>query len=245
MSPMSVRAPSLSIIVPAFNEARVIRRTLEQLRTHLRDTVSDWEVRVVDDGSSDDTRSIVSDCATRDPRIVLQAGPHRGKGGAVRAGMLAAKADLRFMCDADLSMPLEELPRFLEAVTARCDIAIAAREGVGAHRVDEPVFRHAMGRAFNGLVRMMGLTDVDDTQCGFKLFSARAAEAVFRRITLEGWAFDIEALFIAQRLGYRVEVIPIEWHYRERSRVRPVRDSLGMAAEVARVRFNAWNGKYR
>lgn len=241
---MSAPAGSLSIIVPAFNEARLIRQTLDELRAHLLGTLLRWEVRVVDDGSSDDTCAIVSELAKQDRRIVLQAEPHRGKGGAVRAGMLASTADLRFLCDTDLSMPLAEFPRFLEAVPARCDIAIGTREGAGARRVGEPEHRHRMGRAFNGLVRALGLTDLRDTQCGFKLFTAAAADTVFRRVTLEGWAFDIEALFIARRLGYRLQALPIEWHYSEQSRVQPIRDSLRMARDVARIRFNVWAGTY-
>jgi hypothetical protein len=142
-------------------------------------------------------------------------------------------------------MPLGELPRFLEAVPARCDIAVGVREGSGARRVGEPRHRHLMGRAFNRLVRALALTDIDDTQCGFKLFTAAAADAVFRRMTLDGWAFDIEALFIARRLGYRTRLIPIEWHYREQSRIQLVGDSLRMARDLSRIRLNAWTGAYR
>jgi glycosyltransferase involved in cell wall biosynthesis len=236
---------SLSIIVPAFNEAHVIGSTVRELRAHLLRTSLPWEIRVVDDGSTDATRAIVSALSTEDPRIVLQPEPHRGKGGAVRVGMLTATGDLRFLCDADLSMPLGELPRFLEAVPMRCDIAIGVREGVGARRFGEPRHRHLMGRAFNRLVRALALTDIDDTQCGFKLFTAAAADAVFRRVTLDGWAFDIEALFIARRLGYRTRVIPIEWHYREQSRIRLLRDSLRMARDLSRIRVNTWTGAYR
>jgi dolichyl-phosphate beta-glucosyltransferase len=222
---MGAPTGSLSIIVPAFNEARLIRHTLDALRAYLLRTSLCWEVRVVDDGSSDDTCAIVSGLAKQDQRIVLQA-------------------DLRFLCDADLSMPLAEFPRFLEAVPARCDIAIGTQEGAGARRVGEPGHRHAIGRAFNGLVRALALTDLHDTQCRFKLFSAAAADAVFRRVTLEGWAFDIEAMVIARRLGYRLQALPIEWHYREQSRVRPIRDSLLMARDVARIRFSVWAGTY-
>jgi dolichyl-phosphate beta-glucosyltransferase len=236
---------SLSVVIPAFNEAARIRQSLDELRQYLSRAPFEWEVRVVDDGSSDDTRAIVADVAQADRRIVVQSEPHRGKGGAVRAGMLAATADLRFLCDADLSMPLTELTRFLAAVPECCDIAIASREGVGAIRVGEPDHRHTMGRVFNWLVRTALLPDLQDTQCGFKLFSAAAADAVFRRVTLPGWAFDIEALFIARRLGYGIETIPIEWHYREHSRVNPIRDSALMARDVALIRINAWMGRYR
>jgi glycosyltransferase involved in cell wall biosynthesis len=241
---MSPRVRSLSVIVPAFNEAARMARTLTALGAHLAAASFDWEIRVVDDGSTDTTRAVVADAAARDTRIVLQAERHRGKGGAVRAGMLAAAGDLRFLCDADLSMPLRDLARFLEVVPAHGDIAIGTREGAGANRVGEPAYRHVMGRAFNRLVRGALLPGIADTQCGFKLFSGEAADAVFRHVTIDGWAFDIEALFIARRLGFTVREIPIEWHYGEYSRVSPVRDAILMARDVARIRLNAARGRY-
>jgi glycosyltransferase involved in cell wall biosynthesis len=235
---------SLSIVIPAFNEAARIGRTLDELRAHLAEVPFGWEVRVVDDGSTDETRAIVTRAAAVEPRIVLQAEPHRGKGGAVRAGMLASSKDLRFLCDADLSMPLHELSRFLELVPDRCDIAIGSREGTGSRRVGEPPYRHLMGRGFNYLVRAMLGLNLADTQCGFKLFSAKAAEAIFRLVTIEGWAFDIEALFLAGRQGFTVRDLPIEWHYREESRVSPVRDAIRMARDVLKIRLNAAKGRY-
>lgn len=235
---------SLSVVVPAYNEAAQIERTLDELRGYLAPMALSWEVRVVDDGSTDTTRALVAKTAGGDRRIVLQAEPHRGKGAAVRAGMLAATSDLRFLCDADLSMPLPELPRFLELVPGQCDIAIGSREGAGARRVGEPGYRHVMGRGFNRLVRGALLPDLEDTQCGFKLFSGAAVDAVFGQLTIDGWAFDIEALFVARRLGLRIREIPIEWHYREQSKVSPVRDAILMARDVARVRLNAARGKY-
>ncbi len=237
-------ARSLSVVVPAYNEAAQIERTLDELRAYLTPMAFSWEVRVVDDGSEDTTRALVSRAAEGDARIVLQAEPHCGKGAAVRAGMLKATSELRFLCDADLSMPLPELPRFLELVPGQCDIAIGSREGAGARRVGEPGYRHVMGRAFNRLVRSALLPDIEDTQCGFKLFSGSAASAVFRQLTIDGWAFDIEALFVARRLGLRIREIPIEWHYGEHSRISPVRDAVLMARDVARVRLNAARGKY-
>ena len=236
---------SLSVVIPAFNEAARIAETLAVVRQELNAIAATWEVRVVDDGSEDDTAAIVDAAMKQESRIVLQREPHRGKGAAVRAGLLASRAELRFMCDADLSMPLHELPRFLALVPAECDIAIGTREGAGARRVGEPAHRHVIGRAFNYMVRAGLLKNIQDTQCGFKLFSRRAVEIVFPRMTLDGWAFDIEALWIAEQAGLRVREVPIEWHYRESSRVSLVRDSVRMARDVWRVRMNAWRGKYR
>lgn len=234
----------LSVVVPAYNEAPRITRTLDELRQQLPHLISDWEVRVVDDGSRDETARLVGEVAATDPRVVLQREPHRGKGGAVRAGLLAAPGELRFICDADLSMPVPELRRFLEAVPHACDIAIGSREGPSARRVGEPPYRHVMGRGFNAFVRIMAVPGIRDTQCGFKLLTAEAVTAICPLMTIDGWAFDIEMLLIARRLGLRVREVPIEWHYREHSQVSPVRDSFRMARDVLRIRANALAGAY-
>lgn len=234
----------LSIVIPAMNEAERIGASLATLQTGLPASVGAWEIRVVDDGSTDETAKIVEQAAARDPRIVLQREPHRGKGGALRAGLIAARGARRFMCDADLSMPISELPRFLAAVPTECDVAIGSREGAGAKRVGEPGYRHAMGRVFNLLVRASGLSGIQDTQCGFKMFTSRAVETIVPRLTLDGWAIDIEMLVIATRHRLRVREIPIEWHYRERSRVSPVWDSLRMSRDALKIRLNALRGRY-
>jgi dolichyl-phosphate beta-glucosyltransferase len=234
----------LSIVIPAMNEAERIGASLATLQAELPVSAGGWEIRVVDDGSTDETAKIVEQAASRDPRIVLQREPHRGKGGALRAGLIAARGARRFMCDADLSMPISELPRFLAVVPTECDVAIGSREGAGAKRVGEPGHRHAMGRVFNLLVRASGLSGIQDTQCGFKMFTSRAVETIVPRLTLDGWAIDIEMLVIATRHRLRVREIPIEWHYRERSRVSPVWDSLRMSRDVLKIRLNALRGRY-
>lgn len=234
----------LSIVIPAYNEADRLEGTLRTLQEVAPPEPGRWEIRVVDDGSIDGTAEIVRRAAARDARIVLQQEPHRGKGGALRAGLLAAHGALRFMCDADLSMPIDELPRFMTAVPATCDIAIGTREGPGARRLGEPGYRHAMGRAFNALVRLLTRFPENDTQCGFKMFSAPAVEAIFPWTTIEGWAIDVEVLTIARLRGLRVREIPIEWHYRERSQVSPIRDTVRMTRDVVRIRLNALRGQY-
>lgn len=241
---MSASGQSLSIVIPAFNEAGRMENTLLELQRALPQFSHEWEIRVVDDGSSDETATIVEQAARRDPRIVLQSEPHRGKGGAVRAGLLKATADLRFMCDADLSMPVAEIPRFLAVVPSQCDVAIGTREGLGARRVGEPPYRHLLGRGFNAAVRAMVLPGIQDSQCGFKMFTAEAVERIFPRTTLAGWAFDVEVLFITRRLGLRLKEVPLEWHFREQSRVSAVRDSLGMFRDLRTIRRNARRGLY-
>ena len=243
-APVSGRSVRLSVVVPAFNEAGRIRHTLEELLAHLDTSVPDYEIRVVDDGSDDDTPIIVESIARTHPRVVLQREPHRGKGGTVRAGLLAATGELRFMCDADLSMPVGELPRFLAMVPAQCDIAIGSREGIGSRRVGEPTYRHAMGRVFSTLVNAMVLPGINDTQCGFKLFTSQAVEAVFPMTTVAGWAFDVEVLLVAQLQGLRVQEVPIEWHYRDDSRVSAVRDPARMIRDLWKIRLNGIRGVY-
>ena len=234
----------LSVVIPAFNEAARIGRTLAELRTQLTDYLPDWEIRVVDDGSADDTPRIVEQLSAQDPRVVLQREPHRGKGGAVRAGLMGASAGLRFMCDADLAMPVRELGGFLSLVPTHCDIAVGSREGVGARRVGEPAYRYWMGRIFNGLVRATALDGIQDTQCGFKLFTAQAVERVFPLTTIDGWAFDIEVLFIARRQGLQVQELPIEWHYGEQSQVSGVTDPIRMVRDLLKIRANGARGMY-
>jgi dolichyl-phosphate beta-glucosyltransferase len=234
----------LSIVVPAYNEAARIGETLSVLCAQVPALVAECEIRVVDDGSEDETASIVERIAARDARVVLQREPHRGKGSAVKAGMLRATGDLRFMCDADLSMPIRELSRFLAMVPVRCDIAIGSREAIGARRVGEPLYRHLLGRVFNSVVRGAILPGIQDTQCGFKLFTSAAADLVFSKQTLEGWAFDVEVLYIARRRNLRVLELPIEWHYRDRSRVSMMTEPFRMTRDVWTIRKRNANGAY-
>ena len=239
MSPVSGGRVSLSIVIPAFNEARRIGATLDQLTTFLSGQPWDWEIRVVDDGSGDDTCAIVEAAARLEPRVVLQREPHRGKGGAVKAGLIASTFDFRFLCDADLSMPPAELPRFLPPVLTGYDIAIASREGRGARRVGEPWRRHVVGRLFNYAIRWLVLPGIADTQCGFKMFTAKSVQDVFPHVTLDGWAFDVEVLSIAKTLGLRIVEVPIEWHYRAESRLSLMRDGARMLNDLFKIRARA------
>ena len=233
----------LSIVVPAYNEERRLGASLDELRTYLAVSPWTWEIRVVDDGSADKTATVAADAGRAEPRIVVQREPHRGKGGAVKAGMLAARGDYRFLCDADLSMPVHELPRFLPPQVS-ADVAIGTREGLGARRVGEPLVRHLAGRVFNNLVQGLAVSGIEDTQCGFKMFTAGAAEAIFPRVSVEGWAFDIEVLWIARERGFTIAQVPIEWHYREESHLDLVRDGFGMLRDVLRIRGRARRGAY-
>jgi dolichyl-phosphate beta-glucosyltransferase len=234
----------LAIVIPAYNEAAGIEASVNQLRTYLATRPWTWEIRVVDDGSSDRTADIVEAMERADPRIRLQREPHRGKGAAVRAGFLASTAAYRFLCDADLSMPVRELERFMPPALGEADIAIGTREGAGARRVGEPMSRHLAGRAFNAIVRSLTVPGIQDTQCGFKMFTAAAVDAIFPSLTVDGWAFDIEVLYLARRRGLRVREVPIEWHFRADSRVRMFPDSVAMLREVFRIRLRGRRGEY-
>lgn len=240
---MTAGPTTLSIVIPAFNEARRIPDTLAQLATYLAAKPWDWEIRVVDDGSTDGTVEAVAAASRRNPRIVVQQEPHRGKGGAVKAGLLAARGDYRFMCDADLSMPPSELVRFLPPALSNFAVAIGSREGAGARRVGEPWRRHFVGRVFNRAIQWLAVPGIADTQCGFKMFTADSVRAIFPHVTLEGWAFDIEVLSIARAKGLRIVEVPIEWHHRPESQVSVFRDSWRMLRDLLKVRARARRGR--
>ena len=214
-------------------------------QTHLGRLDLVWEIVVVDDGSSDRTGAIVTEHAAADPRIRLILGGRAGKGGAIRRGALAARGAWRFMADADLAMPLDNLDRFLRAVRGPVvpHVVIGSREGPGAQRVGEHPMRHMIGRIFNRWVRLLVLPGLIDTQCGFKLFSATAAEALFPRLTSDGFAFDVELLVLATRAGFQIEEAGIVWHGRPGSRVAVGRGAAAFA-DVLRIWWNAKTGRY-
>jgi dolichyl-phosphate beta-glucosyltransferase len=239
-----VSPSSLSIVIPSFNEERRLGATLETVTSFLATQSYPWEIRVVDDGSTDTTADVATEAAHREPRIVVQREPHRGKGGAVKAGLTAARGDYRFICDADLSMPIDEVARFLPPQAPSFDVAIGSREGLKARRVGEPAYRHLMGRLFNILVQRLVLPGIEDSQCGFKMFTAAAVQAVFPRVTVDGWAFDVEVLAVARARGLRVIEVPIEWHYHAESRLSMVRDGWSMLNELLRIRACAARGDY-
>jgi hypothetical protein len=158
--------------------------------------------------------------------------------------MLEAQGQFRFIADADLSMPIEEVARFLPPDGAEYDIAIASREAPGARRIGEPAYRHWIGRVFNLLVRLITLPGIQDTQCGFKCFRSNVAEELFREQTLDGWTFDVEILYIARKRGYRIVEIPIHWYFNRGSRVHILRDSMAMFLDLIQIRINDLQGKY-
>jgi len=228
--------PFLSIIIPALNEESRLPASLKSILTFLESQPFEAEVLVVDNGSRDGTLALARSYAARHPTLRVLQEPRRGKGAAVRCGMLAAGGEYRFIADADLSMPIDQVLRFLPPQLPDVDIAIASREAPGAVRYGEPPYRHLIGRGFNLLVRWIAVPGFQDTQCGFKAFRDRAAIDLFQAQQLDGWTFDVEVLFIGLRRGYRIVEVPIPWYYNPGSRVRVVRDSIAMLRDLFRIR---------
>ncbi|HEC21466.1 MAG TPA: glycosyltransferase family 2 protein [Chloroflexi bacterium] len=245
MTDSEIERPLLSIIIPAYNEEARLPASLEQIEAFVAEQDYPVEVIIVNNNSSDATPRIGEAFVEKHPDYArLLHEPRQGKGAAVRTGILAGRGEFLFICDADLSMPIEEVNKFLPPALDSYDVAIASREAPGARRIGEPEYRHLMGRVFNLIVRLFAVPGIQDTQCGFKVFRQEVAGEVFPRQTIDGWGFDVEVLFIARRLGYRLVEVPITWYYRPQSRINPLRDSINMFLEVMRVRLNGWRGLY-
>jgi dolichyl-phosphate beta-glucosyltransferase len=236
--------PFLSIILPAYNEELRLPESLKAITDFVSKKSYPVEVLVVDNNSTDRTGAIAQDYARECPFVRSLFEGMQGKGAAVRTGMLAARGDYRFVCDADLSMPVEEIDNFLPPQLDQFDIAIASREAPGAIRYDEPWYRHLMGRVFNTIVRWFAVPGFQDTQCGFKMFRAEVAENLFPLQTMNGWSFDVEILYAARSWGYRIVEVPIHWYYKSNTRIHPVGDSIDMFVEVFRIRRNGHRGLY-
>ena len=234
----------LSVVVPAYNEERRLPETLDTVCAFLAAKAYSWEILVADDGSDDATSSIVDRATRVDDRVRLVPLPHRGKGWAVKNGMLAARGEYRFLCDADLSMPIDLLDRLIPDGDPALDIVIGSREASGARRIGEPRRRWLMGRVFNAITRILAVPGISDTQCGFKVFRATAAETLFALQTLDGFAFDAEILFLARKRGFSVAEVGIDWHYRSESKVRPIRDGWRTLRDLVTVRYRSLTGRY-
>jgi glycosyltransferase involved in cell wall biosynthesis len=241
---MSALPPLLSLIIPAYNEAERLPTTLPPVIAFLDAQPYGAELIIVNNNSRDDTRAVALQFAATRPYIRVLDEMTQGKGAAVRTGMLAAEGEYLFMADADFSMPVEEITKFLPPRLSQYDVAIGSREAPGAVRYNEPGYRHFMGRVFNFYVKVLAIPGFEDTQCGFKCFRREVARDILPLQTIDGWAFDVELLFIALRRGYHVVEVPVDWYYGENSRISPVRDTINMIREVLRIRYNGWTGRY-
>jgi dolichyl-phosphate beta-glucosyltransferase len=236
-------SPFLSIIIPAHNEENRLPDTLAQVVQFLQSQPYSAEVLVVENASRDATLQIAQEFAAKNPLVQAIHLSQPGKGRAVQVGMLAARGEYRFFADADLSMPISEINRFLPPVVD-APIVIASREAPGAIRYDEPSYRHVTGRVFNNLIRALVLPGLQDTQCGFKMFRADVAETLFKRQTLMGWSFDVEVLYIAKLRGLPILELPIPWYFNPESKVNVLRDSWRMFRDLLVIRRNGRLGNY-
>ena len=237
-------SPFLSIVIPAYNEEKRLVQTLPKIVDFVRGQDYSVEVLVVDDGSTDRTARVVAEFAARYDCIHLIRAEHGGKGHAIKAGMLRAKGEYAFLCDADLAMPITELPKFLPPQQNGFQVAIGSREAKGAVRFNEPAYRHLMGRVYNWLVKIIAVPGFEDTQCGFKCFHHSVRDDLFSHQTIDGWGFDVELLYVAQKRGYDIVEVPINWHYQSESKVHPVRDTIRMVQDMITVRQNDKRGLY-
>jgi len=240
---------SISIVIPAFNEERRLPATLDAILDYLHGTdFTASEVLVVDDGSRDATSHVVQDYAGRHPEVRLLQNPgNRGKGYSVRHAMLEARGDWVLFSDADLSAPIAELDKLLAAARERgAQVAIGSRAlDRSLINVHQSFFREYAGRIFNLCMRVVTGLGFWDTQCGFKLFDAQAAREIFRRQRLDGFSFDVEALFLAHKLGFRAIEVPVRWSHAEGTKVSMFADSLRMFSDLFRIRWNHLRGLYR
>lgn len=244
---MNDEAVHLSVVIPAFEEVAGLGAALGEVRSYLESCPFSSEVLVVVDGGTDGTLEMVRDLASAWPSlVVLDNQVNRGKGYSVQRGMLAARGRYRLFSDADLSTPISEADRLMAAIDAGGDMAIGSRTMPDSDvRVRQVWWREAMGRVFNRIVRRMAVPDVLDTQCGFKCFRHDVAERLFARQRITRFSFDVELLWIARELGYRVVEVPVTWINDPSSRVHPVSDSLRMLVDLVRLRLYDWRGAYQ
>ncbi len=245
----------LSVVIPTYNEEKIIAETLRTLDAFLKKYNKEYELIVCDDGSSDHTVSIADELSKVIPQARVIRNQHKGKAHAVFQGVTSSRGALILLTDADLSTPIKELDTLLPYVVSGMDIVIASREGLQAKRVNEPFYRHLMGRVFNYLVQILALRGINDTQCGFKLLTRESAKSIFAQMRLYGanakvlsapavTAYDVEMLFLARKLGFKIEEVPVEWLYRDETRVNTLRDSWRNLLDVVKVRWYDLMGYY-
>ena len=237
--PVDLSVPQLSVVVPAYNEEERLPRTLARLHEYYSGQGYTYEVIVVSDGSSDGTAELVREFSAQHPQFrVVDYRPNRGKGYAVRTGIEEATGELILFCDADLATPQEETEKLLDHMRQGADVAFGSRPLRDSKlEIHQPFYREMLGRFFNKLVQLMAVRGIEDTQCGFKMFTSKAAHEIFRRCTLDGFSFDFEALMIGRDLGYRMDEVPIRWAHQEGSKVVLLRDGPRMLRDLFKLRM--------
>jgi dolichyl-phosphate beta-glucosyltransferase len=223
-----------SLIIPAYNEERRLGETLKNIINFLKNNYDNFEIIVVDDGSTDKTCDIVR---SFDNLKLIELGTNQGKGAAVRKGILSATGKIRIFTDADLSTPITEFPKAIEYLNQGYDIFIGSRAlDHSLIKKHQPFYRELMGKTFNKFVQILVLWGIKDTQCGFKAFTANAAEAVFSKAVIDRFSFDVEALFIARKLKLKIAEVPVEWYNDEGTKVNALKDSFNMFLDILKIR---------
>jgi dolichyl-phosphate beta-glucosyltransferase len=229
--------PHLSVVIPAYNEEKRLPQTLAVVLDFLKKQSYASEIIVSDDGSQDRTVALAEGSLKGFSHQILIASQHRGKGHAVRQGMLAAHGARILFTDADLSTPIEEVTKFLSCLEKDQDVVIGSRALPDSKvEIHQNFFREAMGKAFNFIARMWTFKGIHDSQCGFKCFRREAARRLFSLQKLDGFSFDVEIVFLAQKLGLRLLELPVIWRNSAQSRVQVLRDPLLMFWDVLRIR---------
>jgi len=235
----------ISLVIPAYNEAEGIASTLERVSGYFSQKDYAFEIIVVDDGSTDNTREIIKNLSYNVPGVRLMGEDiNKGKGFSIKQGMLQANGKYILFCDADLSTPIEELDKIVPFFAQGYDVIIGSRALQGPDLLKQPFIRHSMGKIFNLLTRLLGLTRLKDTQCGFKCFSRDAAYDIFNRQRHDGFCFDVEILYLTGLLGYRVKDVPVKWFNRKDSRVKIIRDPLRMLFGLFSIKAHILLGTY-
>ena len=239
--------PDLSIIIPAYNEEALIVNTLESLRSYMTAQAEQYEIILVDDGSQDKTVTCVQEWQKRSGTSLrlLRNQKNRGKGFSIRHGVMESRGRYVIFIDADLPYELDAIDNFLGALKNGFDLAVGSRVLPGSEVRGVPLYRYIAGQVFSWMVQAVLFSGLPDTQCGFKSFKSEAAREIFRRTSIDGFGFDVEMLFVARKLKFAIQPVPVHMiEHRQRSRVRLVNDSLKMFANLFMVRWMDWQGKY-
>jgi len=235
----------ISIVIPAYNEEKRLEPSLQKITEYLQKNFTAYEVLVIDDGSTDATGEIARKYQDKGVKLI-QNPKNMGKGFSVKLGVINAKYDPILFTDSDLATPIEETKKFLDAINEGYDVVIASRNLQDSQiTVQQPKSRRILGNAFPVLVKTTVLPGFTDTQCGFKMFRKAAARKIFPRQTLQRFAFDVEILFIAKELDYKIKELPVTWIDQAGSTLSPLKDSIRMLNEVLKIKYNQWKGEYK
>ena len=237
--------PFLSIIIPAYNEASRLPQTLPKLKKFLEEQNFVWEVILSDDGSTDQTLKVASEYFGDQGLIKIKSVKNRGKGFAVRQGVLAAKGEICLISDADFSTPIQDFFKLQSFIKNGYDIVIGSRSMPNSNITNRQAwYREGMGRAFNKLVKLIVLEGFIDTQCGFKCFRREKLIKIFKKMRIDRFSFDVELLYLSKKSSLKITETPVEWHNVLESRVRIFQDSLGMLKDLFQIKINDFMGKY-